>query len=181
MPKGNDDSKGSEKTLTQEQVDNIVEERLARERKKFEDYDDLKAQVEELRAAAGEKSKEADEKKSEAEKLAEQIQSLQSRVEDEKKAREAAELESLKAKVAASKGLKDTLANRLTGSTKEELEEDADSILEAIGGKEEPAKPGFGRPKEKLQAGASNEDDEQEITPEKGEEIAESIRKSETF
>lgn len=167
MPEGNDGpAEGSEKTLTQDQVDKIVEERLARERKKYADYDDLKSQVEELKAAAAEKSKEADASKSETEKLTEQLQSLQSQVDEERTAREKAELQSLRAQVAQAKGLKPELANRLSGSTKEELEEDADSILEVIGGKEEDDAPkdeglGGGRPREKLTPGASSDDDDQ--------------------
>lgn len=175
MPEGNDGPE-PDKTLTQEQVDKIVEERLARERKKFEDYDDLKAQVEELKSAANAKAKEANESKSESEKLTEQLQTLQSQVEEEKKARETAELRSLRAQVAADKGIPKAFVNRLTGSTQEELEEDADSILEAIGGDEDeedpPEQRGPGaRPKEKLSPGASNEGDE---TPDY-EKIAESI------
>lgn len=165
MPEGSETPPEGGKTLTQEQVDKIVESRLAREREKYSDYEDLKAQVQELKAAAAEKSKEADEKKTESEKLAEQLQSLQSQVETEKKAREKAELESLRAQVAQAKGLKPALAGRLSGTTKEELEEDADSILEVIGGKEENEPPkgeglNGGRPREKLTPGASNEGDE---------------------
>lgn len=43
------DDNGSEKTLTQAEVDEVVKERLARERKKYADYDDLKAQAEHLK------------------------------------------------------------------------------------------------------------------------------------
>lgn len=57
-------------TLTQEQVDRIVEQRLARERQKFADYDDLKqkaARLDELEA----------ERKSELERAQERIAALE--------------------------------------------------------------------------------------------------------
>ena len=47
---GNDtDGKEPEKTLTQAEVDEIVKERLARERKKYADYEDIKEQYETLK------------------------------------------------------------------------------------------------------------------------------------
>ncbi|HDR7641231.1 phage scaffolding protein [Bacillus wiedmannii] len=39
------DTKEDSKTLTQEQVDEVIAKRLERERKKYEDYDDLKAKL----------------------------------------------------------------------------------------------------------------------------------------
>lgn len=150
------------KTLSQEQVDKIVETRLAREREKYADYDELKKKVAQLSDLEAEKQKLQDEKKSESEKLAEQISALQRQVEEQTKRADEADAAALRAKVAQAKGLSETFAARLTGSTKEELEADADSILEAIGGKkdEEPEPTGFGRPKEKLRPGASSGDDE---------------------
>ena len=43
------DGKEPEKTLTQAEVDEIVKERLARERKKYADYEDIKEQYETLK------------------------------------------------------------------------------------------------------------------------------------
>lgn len=39
-------------TLTQAQADKIIEDRLARERKKYADYDEVKAELEQLKAAS---------------------------------------------------------------------------------------------------------------------------------
>jgi len=47
--------KGSEKTFTQEQLDHVVQERIAREKAKFADYDDLKKKVSEYDKSQDEK------------------------------------------------------------------------------------------------------------------------------
>lgn len=162
------------KTFTQEQIDDIVEKRLAREREKYADYDDLKSQVATLVA---EKKKLEDEGKSDSDKVSEQLAALQKQLEDEKSAREKSDAESLRLRVAAAKGLSEVQARRLQGSTQEELEADADELIAAFGGQKDdkPAPKGGGRPKETLRPGASNEDDEEVISPQKGEEIAKSI------
>jgi chromosome segregation ATPase len=103
----------------------------------------------------------SDSSKSEMDKVTEQIAQLEKRAAD-------AERKALVAEVAQDKKLPAAIANRLTGSTKEELEADADELIEALGlGKNDPKpdddepKPGpFARPKEKLRPGASNDGDE---------------------
>jgi hypothetical protein len=45
----NDDQQPKVKTFTQDEVNELIMKRLERERKKYADYDDLKAQLEELR------------------------------------------------------------------------------------------------------------------------------------
>jgi hypothetical protein len=98
------------------------------------------------------------------------------------------------AEVAAARGLTPAQAKRLTGSSREEIEADADEIVEAFGikpdkGKDEPDKgdgagkgdakgdrsKGIGRPKETLRPGAAQEDAEEEIDRKKAEELAKSI------
>lgn len=174
MPEGTDPTlpEGG-KTFTQEQLDKIIEDRLARERQKYEGYDDLKAQVAALTA---EKKKLEYEGKSDTEKVSEQLAALQQQLEDEKKARQQSEAESLRLRVAAAKGLSEVQARRLQGSTQEELEADADALIEAFGGKKDDSKPnGAGRPKEKLTPGASSEDDEAEVSREEAQKIADRI------
>lgn len=138
-----------------------------------------------LKAAEHELDKlkaDSDSTKSEMDKVLSKIDGLEKRAAD-------AERKALVAEVAQAKKLPAAIAGRLTGTTKEELEADADELIEALGlggndGDDEGAKPKTSpltRPKEKLRSGSSNEGDESEITPEKGEEIAESIRKSEHF
>lgn len=78
-----------------------------------------------LQAAADRLAKLEDEKKSEGEKLADRI------AEAEKRAKEA-ETRALRLEVATAKGLSAAQAKRLVGETREELEADADEILEAF-------------------------------------------------
>lgn len=89
MPEG-DQSTGHEgqasvKTFTQEQLDQIVKDRIAREREKFGDYDTLKAAADKLRSIE-------DANKSEAEKVAQAIRDRDTRLaEMEAKAKDAEE------------------------------------------------------------------------------------------
>lgn len=101
---------------SQEELDRIIQERIARERKRFADYDDLKAKADKLT-----KIEEAN--KTEAEKAAARAEAAEKR---------AAELEvkALRAEVAAAKGVPVSL---LTGSTQEELEAAADALIEFRG------------------------------------------------
>lgn len=108
--------------------------------------------------------KDQDASKSDMEKLQESVNDLQKRAVQ-------AEREALVAKVAQAKKLPAAIANRLTGSTQEELEEDADQLIDALGldssetddettTEESDEETGGGRPREKLAPGASNEGDE---------------------
>jgi hypothetical protein len=157
------------KTLTQEQIDKIVENRLAREREKQQTERDA------------EKQKLEDEKKSAEQKLLDRIAALEEAAKKTEKDLTESQLESLRLRVAQAKGLSESQANRLQGSTKEELEADADDLIETFGGKKDDQKEElsatFGRPKEKLTPGASNEDDET-VDYKK---IADDIASSESF
>lgn len=107
---------------SQEDFDKAIQARIARERAKIpKDYDELKAKAERL--AQIEESQ-----KTEAEKQAERIAEIE---------RENAELKTatLRAEVAAEKGVP---ANLLTGSTREELEQAADVLIEFRGKQEAP-------------------------------------------
>lgn len=110
--------KQDDKTFTQADVDRIVQDRLAQEKKKYADYDDLKAK-------AARADEQAASSKTDLEKLTEQIDGL-------KKAQAEADQKALRAEVAMAKGLTAAQAKRLAGTTKEELEADADEILEAF-------------------------------------------------
>lgn len=143
---------GAEKTFTQADVDRIVEERLKRERAKFSDYDDLKEKAQRLKEAE-------DQEKSESEKLKEQVSQLQQE-------RDQAKTESLRSTIASEKGLTAKQARRLTGSSREELESDADDLLDTFGakkddsgGEEEAPRESSRPPKESLQPGASSGDE----------------------
>lgn len=144
---------GTEKTFTQADVDRIVAERVQRERAKFSDYDDLKEKAKRLKEAEGQE-------KSESEKLKEQVSQLQQE-------RDQAKTESLRSTIASEKGLTAKQARRLSGSSRDELESDADDLLDTFGakkddsnsGEEEPSRESSRPPKESLQPGASSSDE----------------------
>lgn len=114
-PKPNGDG---DKTFTQADVDRIVQDRLAKEKGKYADYDELKGKADEL-----DKLKASSQ--SDLEKLTEQLEGL-------KKSQAETEARALRAEVATAKGLTAAQAKRLAGSSREELEADADEILEAF-------------------------------------------------
>lgn len=105
--KGADD-RTPEQTFTQADVDRIVRERVKREREKFADYDDLKVR-------------------------AEGAKSLEERVAEIERHAKESEARAMRAEVANAKGLTPTQAKRLIGTTREELEADADELLMDIG------------------------------------------------
>lgn len=179
-----DKSTDEVKTFTQEQLDEIIEKRLAREREKYSDYDKLKEQVTALadakaKADAAAKKLE-DEGKSVADKVNEQLEALQAQLEEEKAARQKSDSESLRLRVASAKGLTEAQAKRLQGSTKEELEADADDLLETFGGKKDDPDTDatvsvFGRPKESLKPGASSGNDDGDLGAEDASKMADKI------
>ena len=97
---------------SQEELDRIIQSRLARDRAKFADYDELKKAADRLAEIESAN-------KTEAEKAAARADAAEKR---------AAELEAkaLRAEVAAAKGVPSAL---LTGSTQEELEAAADALI----------------------------------------------------
>ena len=111
-----------EPIASQEALDKIIQARIARERAKFADYDELKAKAEKL--AEFEESQ-----KSEAQKAQERLEAA------EKRAAEL-ELKATRAEVAAAKGVP---AELLTGSTQEELEASADALIAFRGEVKQPA------------------------------------------
>ena len=106
------------KTFTQDQLDHIVGERVAKERAKYGDYNDLKSAAQKL--AEIEASK-----KSEVERLTTERDGVKT------EAQRTAE-ENMRLRVALEKGIPAELIDRLRGGTKEELESDADQLLELV-------------------------------------------------
>lgn len=103
---------------SQDELNKIIEVRLARERSKFSDYEDVKA-----KAAEFDKAQEAS--KTEVQKAAE-------RAEKAEKQLAAVQSEANRNAVALAKGLTPTQAKRLVGITREELEADADELLKDL-------------------------------------------------
>lgn len=107
------------KSFTQEQVDQIVEKRLAKERGKYKDYDELKSKamrLDEMENAG----------KSELDKLKESNAALRKQIDDAAAEKQHAEWVS---EVAKDKGVP---AELLRGGTKEELEAHADLLRAAL-------------------------------------------------
>jgi hypothetical protein len=126
QPPKPDEKPDGDKTFTQADVDRLIADRL--KRAKPADYD-------ELRRKAGEFDKLAEANQSDVEKLTARA---------EKAEREHAETvaRALRLEVAFDKGLTPAQAKRLVGSSREELEADADEILRDF-----PALKPDGRPK----------------------------------
>jgi alanyl-tRNA synthetase len=116
-------------TLTQDQVNAIVQSRLADERRRIQsqygDLDELKALKE-----AEEERRQAE--MSEVEKLQAQMAEMKAKqAEAERKAQEA-ELNTLRLRVGQELGLPSVMAERLRGADAEELKADAQTLLEAL-------------------------------------------------
>lgn len=113
------------KTFTQAELEQKIGERLARERQKYEGYDDLKAkaaELDEIKAANASEIEKAQGKATKAEQRAAD-----------------AEAKLLRYEVAQEKNVPGRLVPLLTASSKEELESQADLILENA----KPADPDF--------------------------------------
>lgn len=97
---------------SQDKLDAIIKDRLARERSKYQDYDKLKADAEEFRKLQDKDKTEAQREKDRADAAERRALELETRV--------------LRAEVASEKGVPAAL---LTGTTKEDLEASADALL----------------------------------------------------
>ena len=112
------DSGDAGRTFTQADLDHIVGERLSKERGKYADYDDLKskaARLAEIEAA----------NKSDLENLLGERDTFKTQAEQ-------TAAENLRLRIAMEKKLPAALIDRLQGGTKEEMEADADKLLELV-------------------------------------------------
>lgn len=144
---------------SQDDLDRIVQQRLARERAKFADYDDLKtkaSQFDELQES----------QKSEAQRQQERAAQLEREATESKLA--AARLE-----VALEKGLTAVQARRLVGTSKEELASDADELLASFKTTDDSSTPPR-RPQERLTGGGDPTVEPEETDPRK---LAEGVRR----
>ena len=107
-----DETPGFEPITSQDELNKRFQARIARERAKFADYDDLKQAADEL-------AKIRDGEKTELQKLTDELTAEKARA-------DAAEHAALVASVASTKGVP---VAGLTGSTREELEASADELL----------------------------------------------------
>lgn len=121
-PEDGENGAPAPKMLTEEQVNKIVQERLARDREARE------------KEAAAERQRIEDEKKSEVEKLASRISQLQKQLEEEKSARFKSELVALRTRIGKAAGLPDELVDLLQGDDEEALQAHAEKLKAVIGG-----------------------------------------------
>lgn len=143
------------KTFTQDQVNDFLAKEKGKWQQQHADYDDLKAKaakLDELEAAS----------RTDVEKAAQRAADAEQKAAD-------AEARALRFEVASTKGLSAAQAKRLTGSTREELEADADELLDTFKPAEEPKPTPGSAPKEQLRPGAA---------PAEAEPTKEDIRKA---
>lgn len=137
---------------SQEEFDKTLGKRLAAERAKYAGYDDLKTK-------AAEYDKLEDAKKTAEQKLTERLQSLESE-------NSTLKLDKLRSDVASAKGLPAKWAKRLTGTTREELEADADDLAETLPAPA-PNVPLSQKPRENLRGGGRPDEEPEETDPRK--------------
>lgn len=120
-PDPKNDTKGADKTFTQADLDKLVKDRLERERKKYADYEDLKAKAERL----SELEKQG---MTEAERLKAELAEVKTKADEAEKRLADAELERKKAALIAKAGLPIELASRVRGTTDEEIAADIETL-----------------------------------------------------
>lgn len=114
---GNDGGTG--KTFTQADLDRIVGQRVAEERGKYADYDDVKAKATKLDALEAE-GKTPDQR----------LKDLETQLADERSARQKAELAQLRSDRAGEvEGFPKSLVKKLTGNTAEEVDAEITEIM----------------------------------------------------
>ena len=121
-----------------------------------------RAKVRELEPLAKKARDLEDANKTEVEKAAERLTAAEQRAQE-------AELRALRLEVAADKGLTPAQARRLVGTSKEELEADADELLDTFGARSDDGErpPTPRRPVEKLRPGAAPAGEPEETDPRK--------------
>lgn len=121
---------------TQEALDAIIRERIERERKKFADYDDLKAYRD---AHAG---KDITSLESQIEQLTKQVDALTKERDAKAAAASEATTKLTRIEVAQEAGLRPELADRIRGDSREDMAKDAQALA-ALQGSAKPRQPGY--------------------------------------
>lgn len=147
---------------SQEDLDRILGRRLAQERAKYSGFDDLKA-----KASKYDELEEA--KKTAEQRLTERLQAIEQENTTLKLDKMRTEIAEEKAADLGPRVVK-LLAKRLSGKTREELEADADDLLDDIREslpKPEPKVPLSQKPKEALRGGGRPDEEPEETDPRK--------------
>lgn len=117
---------------SQDALDKIIQDRVAREKKKYSDFDKYKDAYDKLSAVEAQKETEAREKLSFEERLTAERADWEKQKSTLESELEGLRLSQLRAEVAAAKNVPAALIGRLQGATKDELEADADALLAAV-------------------------------------------------
>jgi hypothetical protein len=112
-------------TTTDEGQQATTEDAAAAEEKTAQELRKARAAVRELRAKLAERGEADETSKSEIQKAADRIAQAEGRAQE-------AELRALRVEIAHEKGLPAGMARRLQGSTREEIEEDADDLTKTM-------------------------------------------------
>lgn len=123
-----------EKSFTQAELDQIVKDRLERERRKYADYNDLKASREELQKIKDGERTELEKLQAERDKALSELDSLKSTLAQK-------ERDALALKLLADAGLPAALAPRILGESEDEMQSDIETLKELF-----PAKKTVGAP-----------------------------------
>lgn len=116
---------GFKPITSQDEFNRLIGKRIGDVESRYKDYDSLKAKAEKFDEAERAKLSDIEQRDAAIEDLKTKLAELQGEVEKR-------DYEALRTKVATDKGLSPALASRLTGKTQEELEADADSLLELM-------------------------------------------------
>lgn len=139
-PLDDDEDDDEDEDDDRERGDDLDPRARAKIRKANNEAKNLRTRVKELDKAAERLKEIEDAEKSEIDKANEKLSAAERRAED-------AELRALRIEIAAEKGLTPALAKRLTGSSREELEEDAEELVELLAPKNEDDEDDDGGPK----------------------------------
>lgn len=161
-------------------TDETAKEAAQQEREQAEeDVETLRAKLEEWKRAARKWEQRAKTNEEAARRLREAEEAektVAERLAEAQRRAEEAELRALRHEVAAERGLPPRLARFLSGSSREELEEAAAELLEAIKPADTGGSPGtgngIGKPRERLRPGAAPDAEPEETDPRK---LAEAI------
>ena len=118
------------KTFTQEEVNEIIKERLAREKEKYKDYETLSKKVKEMEEKEKASMPEVEKLKAELEETKKLLE-----MKDEEVRQHA--LHNLKLELLDAEGLPKFWAKRILGTTEEEIKADIAEIKKLLGEKKE--------------------------------------------
>lgn len=111
---------------TQEELNAVIKDRLARERGKYADYDEIKAKVVDYETRLGTAL-------AENENVAAKVAELEQTIRDRENTIQQMATESLRNRISAEYGLPAEMASRLNGSNEDELKADAEMLAGIIG------------------------------------------------